>query len=107
MIRAGCCCWYDWQLYSVMTKLFDKFESLMLISQEGMEACQKRNNMLMRLGNNFSKTRDAFHGEPCRHQAGMEAVRAYLKKRKDNMLSPEKWFCGCGTSSHFSRRTPS
>jgi len=38
MIRAGCCCWYDWQLYSVMTKLFDKFESLMLISQEGMEA---------------------------------------------------------------------
>lgn len=104
MIRAGCCCWYDWQLYSVMTKLFDKFESLMLISQEGMEACQKRNNMLMRLGNNFSNAGRI----PWRTmQAGMEAVRAYLKKRKDNMLSPEKWFCGCGTSSHFSRRTPS
>ena len=46
-IRAGCCCWCDWQIFSVLTKIFDKYESLMAISQEGMEACQKRNNMLM------------------------------------------------------------
>ena len=37
-IRAGCCCWYDWQMYSVMTDIFDKFESLMAISQEGCVA---------------------------------------------------------------------
>ena len=99
MIRAGCCCWYDWQLYSVMTKLFDKFESLMLISQEGMEACQKRNNMLMRLGNNFANAGRI----PWRVlQGGAEVVRAYMKTRKENMLKPEKWLWLRNIFSFFS-----
>ena len=46
--------WYDWQLFSLMPNLFDRYESLQLISQEGMEAYQKLNNGLQRNSNNFS-----------------------------------------------------
>lgn len=30
-IRAGITTWYDWQLFSIFTELFDQFESLRLI----------------------------------------------------------------------------
>ena len=43
-LHAGGTTWYDWQLYSRFTSLFDTYKSLMAISQEGMEACQKGNN---------------------------------------------------------------
>ena len=87
-IRAGACCWYDWQCFSVLTHVFDTFESLMAISQEGMEACQKRNNMLMRLGFNFANV-----GRIPRKKLreGREAVKAYLKERAMKMKSPAHW----------------
>lgn len=87
-IRAGITIWYDWQLYSVMTDLFDRYESLMAISQEGMEACQKRNNMLMRLSNNFANAGRI----PWRIlTGGRDAVRSYLQQRAANKKSPERW----------------
>ena len=97
-LRPGACCWYDWQLFSVMTEMFDKFESLMLISQEGMEACQKRNNMLMRLGNNFSNAGRI----PWRViQAGVEAVRTYMAERKKKKKSPAEWLWWRNVMSFF------
>lgn len=88
MIRAGTCCWYDWQCFSVMTKIFDSFGSLMAISQEGMEACQKRNNMLMRLGCNFANVGRI----PWRiTQCGREAVKAWMAERKAKKKSPQEW----------------
>ena len=98
-IHAGGCCWYDWQCFSVLTTLFDKFESLMAISQEGMEACQKRNNMLMRLGCNFSSARQV----PWKVlKAGREAVKAHLEEKKKANKTPAEWLCKRNLFSFFS-----
>ena len=87
-IRAGITIWYDWQMYSNMANLFDKFGSLQLISQEGMEAVQKRMNMLLRLGNNFANVGRI----PWRVlRAGREAIRAYMNTRAKKKKTPEKW----------------
>jgi len=87
-IRAGICTWYDWQMYSIFTDLFDTFESLMAISQEGMEACQKQNNLFMRCCNNFA---NAGRRKWSVVQQGPAAVREYLLQRKKKMKTPEQW----------------
>jgi len=85
---SGGCCWYDWQCYSIMADLFDLFESLMLISQEGMEACQKQNNMFMRLSNNFSNAGRI----PSRiKEAGREKVKEFMAQRKQDKKKPQHW----------------
>ncbi|KAL1515173.1 hypothetical protein AB1Y20_004241 [Prymnesium parvum] len=87
-IRSGTTVWYDWQLYSAFPSMFDKFGSLMLISQEGMEACQKRANMLMRLGNGFANAGRIPWGVL---RAGKDSVKAYLANRKRQQKTPEQW----------------
>ena len=88
MLRAGACTWYDFQLYSIMTELFDKFQSLMLISQEGQEACQAMQNRFCRWSNHFTNAgRIPFAAL----KAGFEAVRSYLARRKQQVKSPEWW----------------
>ena len=87
-IRAGITVWYDWQFYSALPSLFDQWGSLMMISQEGMEATQKRQNMLLRLGNGFANVGRI----PMRIlRISREAVKAYLRDRRAKMKSPEEW----------------
>ena len=43
--------WYDWQLWSVFSDMFERFGSLRLICQEGMEGQQAINNDLARRSN--------------------------------------------------------
>eukprot|EP00966_Prymnesium_polylepis_P328908 7384682-Prymnesium_polylepis.1 len=80
--------WYDWQLHSIMPKLFDAFGSLRLICQEGMEAQQRLNNDLQRRSNNHcnggripNKTK----------AAGEKAIAAYMLERLKKMKSPAQW----------------
>ena len=87
-IRAGITTWYDWQMYSIFTILFDEFESLRLLCQEGMEGYQKRQNMFLRLCNNFSNAGRI----PWAVKVAGEAARlAYMKARKLGMKSPVEW----------------
>jgi len=87
-IRAGITTWYDWQMYSIFTVMFDEFESLRLVCQEGMEGYQKRQNMFLRLCNNFSNAGRI----PWAVKVAGEAVRlAYMKARKLGMKSPVEW----------------
>ena len=80
--------WYDWQLWSIFPKLFDRYGSLMAISQEGMEAIQKRNNALQRHSNNNANAGRL----PTRViQAGLEAIKAYLLERKKRVKSSAAW----------------
>lgn len=85
MIRAGTTTWYDWQLYSVFPKIFDKFGSLAMISQEGVEACIKRQNMLLRMGNHCANVGRIPYNI---WKAGLEVKRAYMEKRKRSMKTP-------------------
>jgi hypothetical protein len=87
-IRSGATVWYDWQLYSALPQIFDTYGSLRLISQEGMEATQKRMNMLLRLGCNFANVGRI----PWKvYKAGRAAVKAYLEQRRKKMKTPEEW----------------
>ena len=99
LIRPGICTWYDWQLFAAFPDMFDSFGSLMLMSQEGMEACQKRQNMLMRLSNNFA---NAGRIPAVIKRAGLEAVKAYLKQRAAAKKSPEKWLWWRNQKSFYS-----
>ena len=87
-IRPGICTWYDWQLHHTMTVLFDKYESLRLISQEGMEACQRRNNLFMRQSNGFA---NAGRIPNAVKDLGKAAVDAHKAARKAKLLSPAHW----------------
>ena len=80
--------WYDWQLFSLMPALFDRYESLMMISQEGMEAFQKLNNGLQRNSNNFS---NAGRIQNKIKLSGIEAIKAYLLERLKKMKTPCQW----------------
>ena len=60
----------------------------MMIAQEGMEATQKRMNMLLRLGCHFANVGRI----PIRVlRAGRHAVKDYLLQRKKKKASPEEW----------------
>jgi hypothetical protein len=81
-------CWYDWQLYSVLTKLFDAFGSLRLICQEGMDGQQKLNNDLQRRSNQGANAGRV----PNRVRArGIEAIAAYMRERKLRVKSAARW----------------
>jgi hypothetical protein len=80
--------WYDWQLFSIMTHLFDRYGSLMMVSQEGMEAVQKQNNALQRNGNNYANVGRT----PLKVLAqGLEAIKAYMAERAKRMKTPCQW----------------
>ena len=101
-IRPGITNWYDWQVFSAMPDMFDKYGSLMLLSQEGMEASQKRLNMVMRLNNNFS---NAGRIPYVVKRAGLAQVQAYLKDRKRKKAKPAEWLywrCICSFFAAFS-----
>ena len=87
-VRNGITIWYDWQMYSNIANIFDRFGSLMLISQEGMEAIQHRMNMLLRLGHNFANVGRI----PWRVlKAGRECIRAYMADRKKKQKTPAQY----------------
>ena len=88
MLRSKACTWYDFQLYSVFTVLFDTFKSLMAISQEGMEACQAEQNRFLRWSNHFTNAGRIPFKVLC---SGFEAVRNYLTRRAKQVKSPEWW----------------
>ena len=112
-VRPGETTWYDYQLYGRFTKLFDKYKSLMVISQEGMEACQKGNNRerraidpraahctartdkhrphvaeLMRMSNNFANGGRVPNSVK---ENGREAVLAYQDEKRTQKYSPARW----------------
>ncbi len=87
-IRPGICNWYDWHLHHTMTQIFDRYESLRAISQEGMEACQRRNNLFMRQSNGFA---NAGRVPTKIKDLGKAAVDAYKAARKAKLLSPAHW----------------
>jgi len=88
MLRAGACTWYDFQLYSIFTELFDTFMSLMVISQEGMEACQAQQNRFLRWSNHFTNAGRI----PWKVLVkGFEATREFLAERLKKVKSPEWW----------------
>ena len=80
--------WYDWQIFSIMPFLFDRYESLMMISQEGMEAVQKQNNALQRNGFNYANV--GRYPKAVIAQ-GLDAIKAYLAERLKKMKSPAHW----------------
>lgn len=86
-ICAGICTWYDWQLYSIFPKIFDTYGSLYALCQEGIEGCQKQNNMFLRLGNNFANVGRIPYKVL---KAGRDAVRSYMEQRKQNTSSAER-----------------
>ena len=88
LINDESLCWYDWQLYSVFTKLFDAFGSLRLICQEGMEAQQKLNNDLQRRSNNGANAGRIKKSVIARGEA---AIAEYLAERKKKCKSPARW----------------
>jgi hypothetical protein len=47
-------CWYDWQMWSDLPKLFEQVGSLRLLSQEGMEGQQRLNNEISKRSNGWS-----------------------------------------------------
>lgn len=87
-IRSGIITWYDWQMFSIMSELFDRFMSLRLISQEGMEACQSRQNMFMRLCHHFANVGRIPRATK---ELGKAAVLAYMSRRASEKKTPEKW----------------
>ena len=87
-IRAGITTWYDWQMYSMMPRMFYTYGSLYAICQEGIEGCQKQSAMLVRLSSKFANVGRI---PLAAIRAGRDAVLAYLKKRKQNVKTPEQF----------------
>ena len=88
MLHDESLCWYDWQLYSVFTKLFSAFGSLRLICQEGMEGQQKLNNNLQHRSNQGANAGRVPNSVRAR---GIEAIAAYMLERKAKVKSSARW----------------
>lgn len=85
-ICAGITTWYDWQMYSIASKVFDYYGSFFAICQQGMEACQKRSNAFARMSNHMANVGRI----PLRIiRAGRDKVVSYLADRAKNLKTPE------------------
>ena len=63
-------------------------ESMRLVSQEGMEAWQKKLNEVLRMGNGFANAGPIPHDVV---QAGQAAIDAYKSKRAEDKPSNAQW----------------
>lgn len=80
--------WYDNECLYTFGAMHAKWGSLRLVSQEGMEAWQKKLNEVLRLGNGFANA-GAIPKDV--KEAGQAAVDAYMIKRKDAIPSSAQW----------------
>jgi hypothetical protein len=80
--------WYDNECMWVLGEMHQQWGSLRLISQEGMEAWQKKLNEILRMGNGFANA-GAIPKDVKR--AGKAAVQAYLLKRAKDKPSSAQW----------------
>jgi len=82
--------WYDNECMYTFGCMHERWGSLRLMSQEGMEAFQKKLNEILRLGNGFANA-----GAIPLHvtQAGQAAIDAYMykEKRKNDKPSSAQW----------------
>ena len=80
--------WYDNHCFNVLPKMMRQWGSLRLVSQEGMEAWQKKLNEILRLNNGFANA-GAIPKDV--HDLGQEAVDAYLEARRKDKPSDARW----------------
>jgi hypothetical protein len=88
LIKSGAMKWYDWQYWSMFPILFDKFGSLRLISQETMEGQQAILNQQLHRSNGFGNVGRRLKSAV---QAGAEAVKEYMEKRKKKARGMTRW----------------
>ena len=80
--------WYDNECMYVMGWMHERWGSLRLISQEGMEAFQKKLNEILRMGNGFANA----GAIPRRvHEAGEAEKAAYMERRASDKPSEPQW----------------
>ena len=80
--------WYDNECLYNIGYLLEKWGSLRLVSQEGMEAWQKKLNEVLRMGNGFANAGAIPHDVV---QAGQAAIDAYKSKRAEDKPSNAQW----------------
>ena len=80
--------WYDNECLYIIGYMHERWGSLRLVSQEGMEAWQKKLNEVLRLGNGFA---NAGAIPLTVIQAGEAAKCAYMAKRAEDKPSSAKW----------------
>ena len=87
-IRSGITTWYDWQLYSMLPRMFYTYGSLYAICQEGMEATQKSSGVLMRMSSKFANVGRV---PIAIIRAGKDALVAFMRRRLQNVKTPEQF----------------
>jgi hypothetical protein len=80
--------WYDNECIYTLGFMHERWGSLRLVSQEGMEAWQKKLNEVLRLGNGFANA-GAIPKDVVR--AGEAAKAAYIAKRLADKPSSAQW----------------
>lgn len=88
MLWKGSNTWYDNHCMSVLPAMMRQWGSLRLVSQEGMEAWQKKLNEILRLNNGFANA-GAIPLDV--KDMGQEAVDAYLEIRAADRHSDARW----------------
>jgi hypothetical protein len=88
LLWEGSNTWYDNECLYVMGQLHEKWGSLRLVSQEGMEAWQKKLNEVLRLSNSFANA-GAIPKDVKRK--GQAATDAYMHKRAADKPSSAQW----------------
>lgn len=80
--------WYDHLCLYIIGEMLEKWGSLRLVSQEGMEAFQKKLNEILRLNNGFANA-GAIPKDVKAH--GAQAVEKYMERRAKDKPSPARW----------------
>ena len=80
--------WYDHMCLSVLGEMMEKWGSLRLVSQEGMEAWQKKLNEILRLNNGFA---NAGAIPKAIKAQGEGKVKEYMEARAKDKPSPARW----------------
>ena len=80
--------WYDNECLYTFGALQEQWGSLRLVSNEGMEAWNKKLNEILRLGNGFA---NAGAIPKIVKQAGQAAINSYMETRKNEMPSEPQW----------------
>jgi len=88
LLRPGKLCWYDWQMWSALPKLFEQVGSLRLLSQEGMEGQQRLNNEISKRSNGWS---NAGRIPNAIKAMGDIAKAAYMRVRAKLKPKPAEW----------------
>ena len=80
--------WYDNECLYHLGEMHEQWGSLRLVSQEGMEAWQKKLNEVLRLSNSFANA-GAIPKAVVRR--GEKAKKEYIAERAENMPSSARW----------------